>query len=257
MQNRNVKLKNLKVELWFLVFIFQLLVILCLCGCGILEFATPELPPYNKKISESYDQTKLKLSGSADVLATINLPEYEMLSQSKSVIASSGQKKKGYKTWLKMVAFDEDELTVRRKYLFIEDERPKVLLVEPRADVRFDCEMVLASEVLDEPYSDENARRIAILGQVLENVREDIKEVGQDNKAIAVCGMIINQALEAILVQLDSSPVQAAGLSEPKGIEFSHMTFDKGKIRMVIEDDIVKVKMRLGSRVKKLLGSDM
>jgi len=243
----------------FLTFNFELLILNCclgLCGCITMEgveLLTPEGPPSYKQISENYYQTKLKTSSSADVLATIHLPEYELLSQSKSVVASLGQKKKGYKTWLKMVAFDENELTARRKYLFIVDERPKFLLVEPWEGLRFDCEMVLESEVLDEPYSNENARRIAILKQVMKNAREDIGELGSDNRMVDVCGMLINQALKTVLVKLDESPVLAGGLSDPAGFKFEHTSFDKGKIRMVIADDIVTVKVMLGSLVKMRL----
>jgi hypothetical protein len=119
----------------------RLLVLICcsfLCGCAVLEFVTPEGSPSNEEISESYYQTELKKSDAADVLGTIHKPEYELLSQSKRVVASSGQKKKGYKTWFNMVAFDENGLTARRKYLFIVDERPKLLFVEPWEGLRLE-----------------------------------------------------------------------------------------------------------------------
>ena len=255
MQSRSLKLKNSIFELWFLFFSFQLLVILSLCGCvavDVAEFFTPAGPPDCNEAYEGYYKTELKTSNSADVLTMINLPEYELLSQSKSVVASVGQKKKGYKTWFKMVAFDENEMTARRKYFFVVDERPKALFVEPWEGVRFDSEVVLESEVLDEPYADENARRIAILRWVLENFRKDIDEVEQDNKTLAISGMLVNQAFEAVLVKLDSSPALATELSDEGGLGFEHISFDKGKIRMVIADDIVSIKIRLGSFTKKL-----
>ncbi len=250
MQNQNLKCKISSFELWFLVFSFQLLVILGLCGCSVLEFFQPEGPPYDEQLSERYHRTKLRESSSADVLAAIHRHEFELLSQSKSVVALSGQKKKGHKIWFNMVAFDENELTAKRKYLFIVDDRPNIL-EEPRKHLSFDCEMVLESEVLEEPYVNENARRIAILKQVLANVRKDIDEVGSDNKMLDIGGMLINQALETILVKLDSSPVLATRLSEPAGVDFSHINLGRGKIQMLVEDDIVTVKMRLGSLVKK------
>ncbi len=250
MQNRNLKLKISNFELWFLVFSFQLLIILSLCSCSVVEYLKAEKPPYDEELSESYYRTKLKISSSADVLATIHKPEYELLSQSKSAIASLGQKKKGHKIWFNMVVFDENELTVKGKYLFIVDDRPNIW-EEPRKKLSFDCEMVLEAEVLDKPYANENARRIAILKRVLENVRKDIDEVGSDNKKLGICGMLINQALEAVLVKLDSSPVLATMLSEQSGVEFDHINFDKGKIQMVVEGDIVKIKMRLGLLVRR------
>jgi len=255
MQNQNLKLKTLNFELWFLIFSFQLLVIFGLCGCAlkVVEFLTPEGPPSDTEIAESYSQTELKISTSADVLTTIHKPDYELLSQSKSVIASFGQKKKGRKIWLNMVAFDENELTTMRKYFFIIDEKPKSLLVliRPRRKLMFDCEMVLQADVLDKPYANENARRIAILRQHLENVRNDIDELAEDNKMLGICGMLINQTLETVLQKLDESPVLASKLSDTGGFDFDHITLGKGAIAMAVADDIVKVKVKVGSLVFK------
>ena len=232
----------------FCLLIFAFL--LGLGGCTTVEFLTPDKPPYYRQLWQTYKRTNLKESTAADVMAAIRSSEYELLSQSKSVIASLGQKKKAYHTWFNIVAFDENEPTARRKYLLVINERPKILFAEPWEGVTYDSEMVLESDVLDKPYADENARRIAILRQVLENVRRDIDEVSPDNKMLGVSGMIINQALGTVLVKLDASPALAVKLSEPAGIEFSHVSFDKGKIRMVVEDDIVTIKMMLGSFVR-------
>jgi len=277
MQNQNTKTENLKrkakgyslklktFEFYTMVLCFSLLLFSFLPGCSVVEYLSPEEPPYKEQLSESYYRTKLKQSSSADVLAAIapappeGVPERtaadwgetQLLSRSKSVIASSGQKKKGHEIWLNMVAFDENELAARRKYFFLVDERPKVLFVEPRENLSFDCEMVLEPDVLDEPYANDNAKRIAVLRRVLANVRRDVDEVAGDNKTAGICGMLINQALETVLVRLDSSPVSALKLSESEGLQFSHISFDKGKIRMALEDDIVTVRMRLGSLVYK------
>ena len=94
-----------------------------LCGCSVLEFVEPERPPYYRQLWETYGRINLKESTAADVLTTIHRPEHELLSQSTSVIASLGQKKRTYHTWFNMVAFDENELAVKRKYL----RRGKVL----------------------------------------------------------------------------------------------------------------------------------
>ena len=250
MQNYNSKFKIclsliLSFAMWLLVFSFYFL-----ASCAVVDFVKPDKPPYYRQLRETYGRTHLKESTSAEVLAVIRSSERELLSQSKSVVASSGQKKRTYRTWFNMVAFDEDELTARRKYLLVINERPKLLFTEPWEGVRYDSEMVLGGDVLDEPYANENARRIAILSRVLENVRKDIDEVGSDNKMLGICGMVINQALETVLVKLDSSPALAARLSGPAGLDFSHTSFGSGKIQMLIEDDVVTVKMMLGSFVR-------
>jgi hypothetical protein len=269
MRNQNLKLKILNFELWFLIFSFQLLVIFALCGCAVVDFLTPEGLTSYEQLSAVYYRTELKQSSAADVLADIHMVEYDqvpmLISQSKSIIAAVGQSKKGYKTWFNMVAFDEGtpkrdedhagsteyELKAKRKYFFVTDEKPKILFVEPRENLSFDCQMVLEGEVLDKPYANENAKRIATLRRASENVHKDMGEVSKDNKSLAVSGMLINQALETILVKLDSSPVLASELADESGIEFNHISFDKGRIRMVVAGDVVTVKMKLGSLVSK------
>jgi hypothetical protein len=222
-------------------------------GCSVAEFFKPEGPPSNEQIYAVYRQTALKQSASADVLTAFGQPKYALLSQSKSIIALAGEKKKGYKTWFNMVAFDESELIANRKYVFIADERPRQLFVEPWEGVDFDCKMVLPRKVLDEPYANENARRIAILKQVGADTRRDTSDAGADNKVLAVCGMVVGQAIDTVVVKLDGSPALASRLTDPNnGLEFEHTSFDKGLLRMVVDNDVVTVKMRLGSLAKKV-----
>jgi len=211
----------------------------------------PEGSPSNSQIYTMYRQTVLQQSTSADVLMLFGRPDYALLSQSKSIIALAGEKKKGYKTWFDMVAFDENELIARRKYVFISDERPRQLFVELWEGVYFDCKVVLPREVLDEPYANENARRIAILKQVGADVRKDTGEVGVDNKVLLVGGLMVGQAIDAVRVKLDGSPALAERLSDEKGLEFEHISYKKGLLRMDIEGDIAMVRLRLGSYAKK------
>jgi len=230
----------------------KLLAVLCfcaLCSCSIVERFQPSTPPYDKELSDGYHQTKLKESNSADVLVVIHKPEYETLSQSKSVVASLGQKKKGHKIWCNIVAFDENELTAKRKCFFVVDEKEKSWFLWPKRRLVLDIEMVVEKEVLDEPYANENARRIAILRQVLEDILHDIDKVTPDNKMLGICGTLINQTLGTVLQKLDESPVLASKLSDDDGFGFDHITLGKGTITMNVTDDIVEVNVRLGSLV--------
>ena len=247
MQDQNSKSQVLNFQLWISVFSFQLLAIFAFGGCAVVEFVRPNKPPHYRELRENYNTTKLKESTSAEVLESIHLPEYELLSQSKRVIASAGRKKRTYYSWFNMVAFDENKLAAKRRYLFMVDERPKVLFADPWAGVMYDSEMAVEADVLDEPYANENARRIAILKRVRANLHDDMKEVGSDNKTLATSGMLLNQAFEAVLVALDASPALASKLHEPAGVEFPHINLDKGKVQMLVADDIVTVKMMLGS----------
>ena len=108
--------------------------------------------------------------------------------------------------------------------------------------------------MLAEPGTAENARRIAMLRNVLDNLRKDFSELSDDtdapdqkNKMFDICRMLINQTFVVILRELDSSPVLATRLSQAGGVEFDHINFDKGKIQMVVGGNIVRVKIRLGA----------
>jgi len=218
------------------------------CSCSAVKHFRREKPPYDQELSAGYEQTTLKASTSADVLAVIHKPQYgELLSQSKSVIASQGQKKQGHQLWFNMVAFNEDTLAAMRKYFFTVDEKGRAFLVGPRRSLIFESEMVLQQDVLDKPYTDENSRQIAILEQVLNSTRKDIAEVALDNKALDICGMLINQTLQTVLQKMDDSPALASKLDDANGFNFDHITLGKGNIRMNVADDIVSAKVKLGS----------
>jgi hypothetical protein len=228
----------------------KLLAVLCLCalcGCSVgRQFAAS---PSDKEISNAYRETTLKESTSADVLELIAKPEEGLISQSKSVIVSQGTNKKGCKLWFDMVAFDENALTAKRKSFFVVDEKKESVLLWPRRKLVFNAEMVLEPKVLSEPYANDNAKQIAILKQVAEEMREDVAEVAPDNKKIAICGGLVNQALGTVLQRLEESPVLASKLSDPNGFEFDHLTLGKGRIVMSVTDDIADVKVRVGGFV--------
>jgi hypothetical protein len=248
-----------------LIFGFPLLVTLCwaLYGCS-----QPQSVAYDKLFA-SYEQTRLKTSGSLDVLGMIRTPDYKvgtgsavsyLVSQSDTVAASLGQSKNGYKTWFTLVAFDEHTMTARRKYFYLVDElastaatEPIRLWTGPRRGLRFDCQMVLQTEVLAQPYVTEQARQIAILKQVGENLRRDIGELtgqtgkpSQGNQILTVSGMVVNQVFETVLLELSTSAVPAQKLTEKNGYQFNHINFDKGRIRLILQDDIATVKIGLG-----------
>jgi hypothetical protein len=216
-----------------------------------------------EELSAPYDQTKLKSSLTLDVLPRIqrsqdkldpSIEGTELLSHSESVVASLGQSKDGRRTWFNMVTFHEYRLNVIRKYFFEVDDKVRGFRIGSRRGLKFDCEMVLEQEVLEKSYASENARQITILRHVLENLRRDIDELsadidapGQNNQMLNVCGMLINQTFEIVLLKLDASPVLATRLSDTGGVEFDHISFDEGRIEMVVLDDIVVVKIRLGA----------
>ena len=254
----------------FLVFGFPLLVILCWClyGCSVWQYFQPEKLSY-EKLSISYHQIRLKTSRSPDVLRMISAysgPESQLparfigahlLSQSDTAIASVGQSKDGYKTWFTMVSFDESDMTANRKYFYLVDERALLkptdlrhFQILPKPGLIFDSQMVLQLDVLAKPYVTEEARQIAILKHIAENLSKDIDELSQDNQTLAVSGMLMNQVFKEVLLDLEKSPVLAKNLSDKSGVQFNHISFDKGRISIAVDDSIGTVKIRLGLFVR-------
>jgi len=222
-------------------------------GCYVIEFFTPEGPPSNQQVFDNYQSVELTTSNAADVLASINLPEYELLSQSRSVIASAGRKKKGYKQWMNMAAFDEDTLTAERKYLVIVDERPKALFEQPWERLMMYAELVLDEEILNKPYANDNAFQTVIFEHISNQFTTDAKEVSADNEVIYTCQMVVDQAFSTVLQRLKDYPSEASLLDTADGMPFEHISFDKGQVNMIIDGNIAKVELKMGSLVKKRL----
>lgn len=221
-------------------------------GCGIeepLERIQPEPKPYTKQLPRAYDKIQLNQSTSTDVLETIKQYKQESISQSESVVASYGEKKKSYQFWLTMTAFDEEDFAATRKYFLAVDEKSWHINAEGQK-FRFDTEIVLDEKTLSEAYTSENQKRIAILSKVLENTRDDIGQVRQDSRVLNTGGMMINQTLERILYVLNQSPALAEKLDQQGGLEFDHLTMGKGWVKMVLDDKIAKLKIIIG-RSKK------
>jgi hypothetical protein len=232
-----------------------------LYGCSVWRYFRPEELSY-EKLSVSYRWIRLKTSSSHDVQRMIHSPQFglgpsftgtHLLSQSDTAIASVGQSEDGYKSWFTMVSFDERDMTANRKYFYLVDERALLkptglrhFQILPKPGLIFDSQMVLPLEVLAKPYATEQARQIAILKHIVENVSYDIDELSQDNQTLAVSGMLMNQVFKSVLLELDKSPVLAKGLSDKSGIQFNHINFGKGKIGITVGDSIGTVKLRLG-----------
>jgi hypothetical protein len=233
-------------------------------GCSTVSpWARSRQLSYQAKLSAPYDRIKLKQSIIQNAVPKIQrlqdelepgFAEAELISHSDNVVVSLGQSKDGYKSWFNMVTFQENELNAVRKYFFFVDDKARSFELSPSRGLSFDCEMVIGEEMLSEPGTAENARRIAMLRNVLDNFHKDIAELrgdteapDQENKMLDICRMLINQAFEVVLRELDSSPVLATRLSQAGGVEFDHINFDKGKIQMVVGGNIVMVKIRLGA----------
>lgn len=219
-------------------------------GCGAVDFLAPEPRPYNKEIVNVYLNTELKQTPAIDVFYMDRYEDAELLSQSKKAIAITGSSKDGYKAWFNLVGFDEDQLTATRKYLFIVDEKHKILLADPRTGAAFYSEQVIDDEVMNEPFASDNVFKIEVLRAALEDFKEDTENIVEDNETFERLALLLNQSLEQVLHQLDESPAKAARLTQELGMEFQHINLDEGKIKIKMEGNILSVKMMLGTYKK-------
>jgi len=232
-----------------------LLVGLCLIGCEAVKEHTAywgetKVPEY-QKLSSTYEQIMVNRSLTLDVLPKIDALTGETRSQSESAVASVGQSENGRRSWFTLVAFHQYNLTAIHKYFLFIDEEAKS---KRQRGLKFDCEIVLDKEHLGKAGDNEIVRRIAILKALPEYLRADVADVGaggdlagQANQKLEIGRLVLNQALKMVLLKLETSPVLVPRLSDPEGVPFEHMSFEKGRIRLVVVNGIATVKLRLGA----------
>jgi len=226
-----------------------------LTGCGIeepLERLWFEEPPYTNQLPEAYRKIEVQKTTSAEVLDMVKQYYKELVSQSESTVACWGEKKDTSQFWVTMVAFDEENYNVARKYFLAVDEKAWHLHNENQ-NLRFDSQVALDEQTLSEAYTSENERRIAIVKKLLEISRDDFTEVKHDSRVLNEGAMLANQMYERILYVLNESPALAARLAEPNGLDYKSLAFDKSRAGLYIDDvnNIVTTKVRIGD-VKKL-----
>jgi len=218
----------------------------CIVFAGCDLFTSYERYKGDRWLLDRYDLVILKQSTSAEVLAVIQQKK-ELLSQSESVVAAWDEKRKGSMLWFNAVAFDEDLLTAVRKYSFVADERIKGYWTIPAQKLRFDAEVVLDPKVLAEPYANENARRIAVLKQLLKDYGTDIIQLTPDSQTLTSGSMMARRAVNTVITLLDQNPAYAVKLDQPNGLDFDHIVFGKGRARLTITGDIAKLTIKVGT----------
>lgn len=236
---------------------FAIAFLCCLSGCSLVSpkaRMAQKVRLYDKDLSAAYDQTRIKKSLTLDVLPRIGRQEGEILSQSESVVASLGRSKNDYKTWFTMVTFHEFELSVIRKYFFVVDEKVEKTITQGRG-FRFDCEMLMNQEEIGEIITATEAKQTAVLKAVLDNLDKDVGELaggidtpGQENRMLDISVLLIKNVCKAIIREMERSGVLATKISAPEGIEFDHINFGKGRIRIWAEGgNTALVKIRIGA----------
>jgi hypothetical protein len=213
------------------------LCVIILTGCG------EKLD--RRDIESRYYKTTLKQSASADVLSYIQNPKTEHLSQSESVVASWGDVNETRTHWFDMVAFDEENLTAARKYGFTMGDY-RGWNTKPRPHIQLDMEAVLDVKTLNAAYPSQNQMRIEIIKKLKTMFFDDSQAISYESATLKSSAMVAMQTLNNLLAKLNASPALAEDLSKPQGLEFDQMTMGKGRVRMLIKDDIVKLKIKAG-----------
>jgi hypothetical protein len=222
-----------------LLITFAIISCLILTGCQNIQKDTE---PFSK-----YYMTSLKVSTSSDALAILQPDNANLLSQSESVIVSWKHEKDSRKIWFTAVAFNEEELTAVRKYGFFSHEKAKGFFVAPTLKLRLDAEIIITDEQAFEPYANENVKRIALLKNAARSFETDLSDAAEQGQPLDSAKMMAAETLNDIIYQLERSPAMASKLSQPDGFTFDHLNLGKGKIRMIIRENTVKIKIKIGS----------
>ena len=111
------------------------------------------------QLSADYRRMPLQQTGTLEVIRTVQASGASLdrtragrylVTQTDTVVASSGQTSDGLKSWFSLFGFDPDTLTTVRKYFLCIDELttvspvgPRRCLFPPRRTLVFECEVML------------------------------------------------------------------------------------------------------------------
>jgi len=218
--------------------------VLCIVAVSGCNQVAQDTTTFNR-----YYMTSLKVSTSADIIPMIGA-KGELLTQGENAVASWGETREESMIWFNTVAFDDTTSKAVRKYAFVANPESKGFGCNAAQTMRFDAELVINPTVLSEPYANDNSKKIAILKSVLTDFNTDFTPLVKDGKILNSGSLMVNQLLKGLLTKLDASPALAANLPNITGMKFDHMTLGAGKTRMLIEGDIVKLKIMTGRVIK-------
>ncbi len=219
-----------------------------------------------QRLYADYRRIPLDQSTTLDVVRTLQAsqadldrtyPGRHLVTQTDTVVASSGRSSEGLKSGFSLFAFDPGTLTAIRKYYLCIDEKTSVLptgpgrcLFPPRRTLVFDCEVMLQGGAVE--GQTEEARRIATIRLIARALREDVQRATFDpastgfDATLSACGALMNQVFRDALVELDRFPALARRLNSNAGMPFSHTSLDGGRIRLTVRDGMAIAQVELG-----------
>jgi hypothetical protein len=231
----------------FVTSIALLFVCTVFSGCAwTVRGLTPPESPSPEQLIATFNDTKLTQSSAGDVLAAVQYPDLQIVTHSQNAVAVSGPRDPAPRTWLTMVSFDES-LAASGKYFMLINDKPQAFMYTKFIRARLDAEKIVTPEVLAANYPDEEARDMAILRDILDGFNASAREVRLIDTRTRACSMATDQLLGEIITGLKRSPADATRLADRGGAPFNHSTMGKGRFRMVVEGEVVRLKVFVGS----------
>ncbi len=232
-----------------------------LCGCSVPAAQSGD---YSwDRLAEPYRRVQLKTSTTLETLSLLDAPTVrlppedvavQLLSQSDTSAALSGQSTDGKKIWVNVIAFDEYRMTARRKYFFLSDEQPAPPAPLVPGALAFDAQFVIDPEVGTALYATDEARKTALVRSLAERFKGDVGKLAgrpagarQTDEIVATAGMMMNEVFQGVLLELDKSSALAKNLGNEDGIAFEHRSLGAGRIRLLVADGIGTVAVRINA----------
>lgn len=220
-----------------------------LLGCGYFEEPKDRLSlepgPWTADLPNNYYKVEINESTSAEVLAYLNRPEKELMGQTENAVVTFGDKKKGHQLWFALVLFDDQGAVAKRKYFFHTDEKSYHINAEDQK-LYFDVVADLPEATAFQNYTSEDVRNIEIFKAVHEQFREDIRDLKDEHKNLESMSLMVYEVMNDLQYRFDSSPTMVQKLVSDEGMRYDHMNYDGGRVRMVVEDSIVKFRVLVG-----------
>ncbi|HSV27043.1 MAG TPA: hypothetical protein VLH60_04040 [Sedimentisphaerales bacterium] len=231
----------------FITSVVLLTALMGLPGCAwTARGLKPPEKPGPAELMATFNETALRQSNAGDVLMAVRHHDLQMVTQGQHAVAVSGPVLPAQRTWLTLVTFDES-LTASGKYFFLINDEPRAFLYTRTLRARFDIEKVITPEVLAANYPDEESRVIAVFRDLTNGFIASTREVRLADNRTRACAMAGGQLLGEILTGLTRTPVDAGRIASTAGVPFDHSTMGKGRYRMVIEGDVARLKIIVGS----------
>ena len=235
-------------------------------GCSSPRWVLPHGGLSYQQLSADYRRTPLQQTGTLEAIRIVQASAASLgrtragqylVTQTDTVVASSGRTSDGLKSWFSLFGFDPDSLTAVRKYFLCIDELttvspvvPRRCLFPPRRTLVFECEAMLPQGPGD--AETEEARRIATVRQVAHRLWEDVQRAtddpasGASNATLSACGALMNQVFRDALLELDRFPALARCLDSDQGMPFTHTSLNGGRIRLTTRNGVVVTQVELG-----------